>query len=102
MFEVENDTLDLRFNMQKIKTLEQMQGISVMGALAGSNGLLSLQLLEGLFTVGLYNVTQEKAVNGKKATEIFETLLNEEGYSSIIAVTINKLQEDMGFLFRNN
>ncbi|WP_422122932.1 segregation and condensation protein B [Planococcus sp. X10-3] len=102
MFEVEKDVLDLRFNMQKVKTLESMQGVSLMGELRSSGGLLSLQVLEGLFAVGLYNTTQDQAVKGKKAVEIYNSLMESEGYSNIVAVTIGKLQEDMGFLFRNN
>lgn len=102
MFEVENDVLDLRFNIQKIKTIEAMQGTSLMGEIRSSGGMLSLQLLEGLFAVGLYNTTEEQAVKGKKATEIFNDLMQSEGYANIVAVTVGKLQEDMGFLFRNN
>lgn len=100
MFEVENETLELRFNMQKVKTLETMQGISLMSEIGKTRGMLSLQLMEGLFSVGLYNKTQEQNVKGKKALEIFEGLLSSTGYGDLNAVIITKLQEDMGFLFQ--
>lgn len=100
MFEVENDVLELRFNMQKVKTLENMYGISLMSELSRNRGMLSFHLMEGLFSVALYNKTQEQTVKGKKAVEVFETLLRETGYADLNAVIVGKLQEDMGFLFQ--
>lgn len=100
MFKVKEDVLDLRFNAQKVKTVEAMQGISLMSELHKNRGLLSFQLLEGLFSVALYNQTQEQNVNGQKAIDIFNELLNENGYADMNAVIVSKLQEDMGFLFR--
>lgn len=100
MFEVDGDVLELRFNLQKIKNLENLYKISLMSELARNNGILSFHLMEGLFSVGLYNVTQEQPVRGKKAQEIFEKLLEEHGYGDLNAVIVSKLQEDLGFLFR--
>jgi hypothetical protein len=102
MFEIENDVLDLRFNMQKVKTLENMYGISLMSELSRNRGLISFHLLEGLFSVGLYNQTQEISVKGKKALDIYESLMKEQGYSNLNAIVIGKLQEDLGFLFQEN
>lgn len=102
MFEVEGDVLELRFNMQKIKTLETMQRVSLMAELSQSRGMLSFALLEGLFTVALYNNTAEQNVKGKKAQDIFNALLETEGYANLNAVTVGKLQEDLGFLFLQN
>lgn len=100
MFEVDGNTLDLRYNTQKLKTVEAMLKISVMNELRNTQGLLSIHVLEGLFVTGLYDVTEEKAVNGKKAQDIFESLLRSESYESICAAVVTKLQEDLGFMFR--
>lgn len=100
MFEVEGDTLELRFNMQKVKTIEAMQKISLMSELSQSRGLLSFHLLEALFVNGLFNKTQEKNVAGKKAQEIYNDILGQEGYGNLNAIVIGKLEEDLGFLFR--
>lgn len=102
MFTVDNDELVLKFNMQKIKTLETMYGISLMSELSKNRGMLSFALLEGLFNVALYNETQEKTVKGQKASEICEALMREVGYADLNASVVSKLQEDMGFLFRAN
>lgn len=100
MFEVDGDSMDLRFNMQKVKTLENLYKISLMAELSQSQGMLSFHLMEGLFAVGLYNTTQEIAVKGRKAQDIFKTLLEEEGYADLNAAIVNKIQEDLGFLFQ--
>lgn len=102
MFEVEKDVLELRFNMQKVKTLENMYGISLMAELSKNRGMLSFHLMEGLFSVALYNKTQEQTVKGQKAMDIFESLLKEQGYANMNAIIVTKLQEDMGFLFQGN
>ncbi|MEK3887450.1 segregation and condensation protein B [Bacillus sp. FSL K6-3431] len=102
MFEVENDVLELRFNMQKVKTLENMYGISLMAELSRNRGMLSFHLMEGLFSVALYNTTQEQNVKGQKAIDIYNSLMQEQGYATLNAVIVSKLQDDMGFLFRGN
>lgn len=100
MFEVDGNTLELRYNTQKIKTVEAMLKISIMNELRNTQGLLSFHVLESLFAVGLFDVTEEKAINGKKAQDIYETLLRSEGYENICAAVVTKLQEDLGFMFR--
>lgn len=102
MFEVDKEILELRFNMQKVKSLEMMHKISLMSELSNSRGMLSIVLLEGLFSVGLFNTNTETSVKGKKAEEIFLKILEEEGFTNLNAVIIGKLQEDMGFLFLTN
>ena len=102
MFEVENEVLELRFNMQKVKTIEAMFGVSLMGELRKNTAFLPLNLLEGIFTVTLFNKTTEQNVKGDKAAKVFYELLQNSGYQNVNSVTIGKLQEDMGFLFRGN
>lgn len=102
MFEVENEVLELRFNMQKVKTLENMYGISIMAEISKNRGMMSFHLMEGLFSVALYNVTTEQNVKGKKAIDVFNSLMQETGYADLNAVILGKLQADMGFLFLNS
>ena len=102
MFQVENEVLELRFNMQKMKTLENMYGISLMAELSKNRGMLSFHLMEGLFSVGLYNKTQEQAVKGQKAINTFTSLIEDTGYANLNALIVGKLQEDLGFLFQGN
>lgn len=100
LFEVEGQFYTLKFNFQKVKTIERMLGISFVAEIANSNGIISFNLMEALFAVGLYDVQDEKAVKGNKATGIYEKLLNDVGYSDVMQVVVGKVEEDLGFLFR--
>lgn|SRR5690625_668053 len=100
LFELDGSFYTLKFNMNKIKTVERGLGISFMVEM--QRGALSFLLLEALFAVGLYDTVDEKAVKGKKATEIYEQLLKDVGLSDVMTVTYAKLEEDLGFLFQGN
>src|SRR5690606_41578718 len=97
MFEVDGDVLELRFNLQKIKNLENLYKISLMSELSQSKGILSFHLMEGLFSVGLYNVTQEQPVRGRNAQGAFEKLLEEHADGELSVFIVSKRQEDLGF-----
>lgn len=100
LFEVDGSYYTLKFNLKKVKMIERMLNISFVAEVSNSGGLLSFNLIEALFSVGLYDAKDEKAVKGKKATDIFETLLRDVGYSNIIEVVTGKVEEDLGFLFQ--
>lgn len=100
LFEVDGQFYTLKLNMQKVKTIERMLGVSFVAEIANSNGMLSFSMLEALFAVGLYDTQDEKAVKGKKATDIYEQLLKDVGYSDVMQVVVGKVEEDLGFLFQ--
>jgi len=100
LFEVDGQFYTLKFNMQKVKMIEKMLGISFVAEIANSNGMLSFSMLEALFAVGLYDAQDEKAVKGKKATDIYEQLLKDVGYGDVMQVVVGKIEEDLGFLFQ--
>jgi len=100
LFEVGDGVYTLKFNMTKVKQVERMLNISFVAEIAQSSGMLSFSLLEALFSVGLYDTKDEKAVKGKKAQEIYEQLLEDLGYTEIMQVVVGKIEDDLGFLFR--
>lgn len=100
LFEIDGQFYTLKFNMQKVKTIERMLGVSFVAEIANSNGMLSFSMLEALFSVGLYDVNDEKAVKGKKAQDIYNSLIENEGYTAVMEVVIGKIEEDLGFLFQ--
>lgn len=100
LFEVDGQFYTLKFNMQKVKTIERMLSVSFVAEIANSNGMLSFSMLEALFSVGLYDVNDEKTVKGKKAQDIFNSLIENEGYTAVMEVVIGKIEEDLGFLFQ--
>ncbi|MBF2450702.1 segregation and condensation protein B [Listeria welshimeri] len=100
MFELGGMTYTLRFNKQKIKTVELTTGISIVSALTANKGILSYQTVETLFVSGLVEEQGLVAVKQKEGLDIFDKLVEEKGLISLNVAVIEKLQEDMGFLFR--
>ncbi|EAC8477291.1 segregation and condensation protein B [Listeria monocytogenes] len=100
MFELNDTAYTLRFNKQKIKTVELSTGMSVVSAMTANKGILSYQMVESLFVAGLVEEKGLVAVKQKEALAIFDKLTEELGLISLNVAVIEKLQEDMGFLFR--
>lgn len=100
LFEVDGKFYTLKLNMQKVKQIESMLGVSFVSEIVKSGGMLSFSLLEAIFSLGLYHTEDERTVRGKKAQEIFNALLENEGYVSVAEVAIAKIEEDLGFLFQ--
>lgn len=101
LFELNGNYYTLKFNMHKVEQIEQALGISFMGEIIGSNGVLSFRLLRHIFAVGLYT-KDEKPIMGQKAQEIYEQLLRDIGYANLSAIAVGKIQEDLAFLFPEN
>jgi hypothetical protein len=99
-FEVNGVIYELRFNYRKIKTIELATGKSVSAEIVNNNGVLSLQMMESLFSFGLVEAKGLKAVPQKKATEMFEPFLEENGALTVNGLIVEKVQGDCGFLFQ--
>ncbi|GGD03712.1 segregation and condensation protein B [Enterococcus wangshanyuanii] len=99
-FEVDGVIYELRFNFTKIKTIEKMTGRSVNAEAIKNDGVLSLQMMETLFSFGLVEAKGLKAVPQKKAIKMFEPFIEENGALTVNNLIVDKLQEDMGFLFQ--
>ena len=102
LFELDGSIYTLKLNMNKVESIEAMLNVSFMAEIQRNNGVLSFRMLKAIFMVSLYDTVDEKAVKGKKAMEIYETLLKDVGLSDLMTVTYAKLEEDLGFLFQGN
>lgn len=100
MFEVNGVTYDLKFNMQKLKTIETVTKTSVMAEIAKNNGVLPLPHLEQLFAFGLVEEKTNEPVKHKKALEMFEKVLETNGLLTVNMAVVEKLEKDLGFMFR--
>lgn len=99
-FEVDGAIYELRYNTQKIKTIELVTKKSISAEVVQNNGVLSLQMMEALFSFGLVQSKDLTAVKQKKAAEMFEPFIQENGALTVNSFIIDKLQKDAGFLFR--
>lgn len=100
MFEIQGTGYTLKFNKQRIKTVELMTKRSVMAEISNNNGVLSMQTLEALFAIGLVEAKTNVAVKQSKAVEIFDKVMEENGLLTLNNAVIEKLQEDLGFMFQ--
>ncbi|MGY3766841.1 segregation and condensation protein B [Vagococcus vulneris] len=99
-FEVNGTVYELRYNLQKIKTIEMVTKKSISAEVVQNNGILPIQLMESLFSFGLVTANDLKVVPQSKATAMFEPFINENGAITVNNMIVEKLQEDAGFLFR--
>lgn len=99
-FEVEGVIYELRFNMKKIKTIETVTKKSVSAEVIQNNGVLSLAMMEALFSFGLVESKGLVVVPQKRAIKMFESFIEENGALTANNFIIDKLQSDAGFLFR--
>jgi len=100
MFEVDGVVYTLKYNTKKVRTIEMVTKCSVLGEVAKNNGIMSLATLEALFTLALVEESTNEPVKQKKATEMFEKVVEENGLITLNMAIVEKLQDDMGFMFR--
>lgn len=100
MFEIEGKQYELKYNINRIKTIEQVTGDSIMATLQKNKGMLSLQDLCIMFAYGLKELGSEFFMPPKKGMEYAEKLVESEGYVALNMAVIEKLQEDCPFFFQ--
>lgn len=100
MFKVNDVDYVLKYNTKKMKTIEMVTKTSIIGEVTKNNGLMSIATLEALFSLALVEVATNAPVKQKEAVEMFEKVVEEKGLISVNTAIVEKLQDDMGFLFR--
>lgn len=100
MFTVNDTEYTLKFNSKRIKTVETVTKTSVLGQIAKGEGFLPYNVLETLFSFALVEEATNKAVKQSEAAEMFEKVLEENGLATVNTAIVEKLQEDVGFMFR--
>lgn len=100
MFTVDGTTYTVKFNAKKLKTIEMVAKTSIIAQIAKNDGILQYQTLETLFSLALVEETSNEVVKQNKAAEMFEKLVENEGLMTVNGAIVEKLQEDMGFMFR--
>jgi len=100
MFTVGETLYTLKFNSKKIKTVETVTKSSILGQIAKGDGFLPYNLLEMLFSFALVEESTNEPVKQSKAVEMFEQVLEENGLATVNTAIVEKLQEDVGFMFR--
>ncbi|OLS39141.1 segregation and condensation protein B [Bacillus sp. MRMR6] len=100
MFEVEGTVYTLKYNTKKVKTIELVAKTSIVGEVTKNNGIMPYATLETLFSMALVEESTNEVVKQKVAAEMFEKVVEENGLITVNMAIVEKLQDDMGFMFR--
>lgn len=102
MFEHAEKQYELKFNIGRLKLIEKAgDGKGVLVQLAsGDNGLMSIDALERFFSYGLKEAGADTFLPPKKAAEICDEIIAEEGYAQAVKLVQEQVMKDCPFLFR--
>jgi hypothetical protein len=100
MFEVDGTVYTLKYNTKKVKTIELVAKTSIVGEVTKNNGIMPYATLETLFSMALVEESTNEVVKQKVAVEMFEKVVEENGLITVNMAIVEKLQDDMGFMFR--
>lgn len=100
MFTVNGSTYTLKYNTQKVKTIELVTKTSIVGEVTKNNGIMPYATLEALFSFALVEETTNAVVKQKEAAEMFQKVVEENGLITVNMAIVEKLQDDLGFMFR--
>lgn len=100
LFEVNGVFYTLKYNIQKIKTIELVTKTSIIGEVTKNNGMMPYATLEALFSLALVDVKTNEPIKQSKAIEMFENVVRENGLVSVNMAIVEKIEEDLGFMFR--
>lgn len=100
MFTVDGTTYTLKFNTQKVKTIEMVTKTSIVGEVTKNNGVMPYATLEALFSFALVEEVTNEVVKQKTAAEMFEKVVQENGLITVNMAIVEKLHDDLGFMFR--
>ena len=100
MFELNGKEYELKFNIERIKLVENFLKLPTVADIVKTNGALSLNAIEVYFGYCLKEVDSDSFVSRKEGAEIAESLMKEKGYLAVNNMIIEKMAEDMPFLFQ--
>jgi hypothetical protein len=100
MFTINDVVYTLKYNKQKIKTIELVTKTSIVGEVTKNNGIMPYSTLESLFSLALVEENTNEVVKQSEAIEIFDKVVDQNGLITVNMAIVEKLQDDMGFMFR--
>lgn len=100
MFAYNGKEYELKFNMERLKLIESSIKTSMISVIVSTNGSLPVAEMEACFAYCLKEAGSDTFVPRKEAMKIAQELIEEKGYLGINNLIIEKLAQDMPFLFR--
>ena len=89
----------ISYNIAAYEQAEKMAGVSIMSEIINKEGMIALTPLKIIMGCGLLNEDGNRLSpeHGQKAAVEY---IQENGYGNTVALVFERIQEDMGFLFR--
>ena len=100
MFEVKGKQYDLKFNLKRIELIENAINGSLVAVLASTNGMLPIGALKATLAYTMKETGSDSFVSFKQGQEMAESLIEANGYTSVVTEVIEAVQRDCGFLFQ--
>ena len=101
MFEYEGKEYELKFNLERLKLVEKACKMPTVADIVLTNGALSIESIETYFGFCLKDVETGSFVGRREGVKIADHLIETEGYLKVNNMLIERMAEDMPFLFRN-
>ncbi len=99
MYKIDGKQYDYKYTIQRIGMIEQAIGASLVGTIAASKGILSLEHLKILFAYGMLS-EDGVYVPLKKGMEFAEKLIEKDGLIKLSIEASEALLKDCPFLFQ--
>lgn len=100
MFEYNGENYDLKFNLERIKVVENYLKMPVVADIVRTNGALPISSIETYFGYCLKKEGSDSYVSRKEGIEICDAIIEEKGYVAVNNMIIEKMTQDIPFLFQ--
>lgn len=100
MFQFDGKEYELKFNIERMKLVENYLKLPTVADIVQTNGALSLTAIETYFGYCLKEAGSDTFLPRQKGQEIADKLMEREGYLKVNNMLIEKMSEDMPFLFQ--
>lgn len=100
MFTYKEKDYELKFSLKQIELVENHCKKSLVADIVATNGALPISTIKVFFGFCLKDLSNDKFVAQKEGAEIAEEMIKTEGYLKVNNMIIQKMSEDVPFLFQ--
>lgn len=100
MFEYNGENYELKFTLERIELVENYLKMPTVADIVKTNGALSISALKTYFGYCLKKEGSDTFESRKHGAEICDHLMEEKGYLAVNNMVIEKMAQDIPFLFQ--
>ena len=101
MIKIDGKEYELKYNLKRIRLIEEDTGKSAIEMLVGRNksGLMMVSDMAAFFKYGVKEAGADAFLPPKQGEDLFEQYLIEAGWGDVSLAIQNQLQHDVPFMF---